>query len=201
MSRFTLIIPTTLAGECNKTSKQCKGTGRTSLYSYIKRYVKERGCVFYRIPPGVLIMLSNGLSKEDHYKLYESINAEYPGIRVISVIHENPIYAIIKASKTMERENLYYEEGVEREYYIGYFAPRGVSGDIINNLAYTYSILFNTTMLLLNSGSLPLEVGTKGVLAVLNKSALNQLDYIKTRVCVNVGVDYSAIKAVRKAIG
>lgn len=200
MSRFTLIVPTTSTRKCNKALEQREGAERFSLYSYVKKYAKEHGCVSCRILPSVFVMLSNGLSKEDHYRLYESINAGYRGIRVISVIHENPIYAIIKASKTMEQVSLYYEEGVEREYYVGYFIPRSISGDVLNNLAHAYSTLYNTTMFLLNSGSLPLKVSTRGVLAVLNKSIVNQLEYMKTRVCVNVGVDYLAVKAIKKAI-
>jgi len=182
-------------------AKRHRCTGSTPLSGYVKRYEKARGCASYRVLPGALIVLSNGLSKEDHYELYESMNAEYPGIRVVSVVHENPLYALIKASKIMERESLYYEDGVEREYHIGYFTPKSIPNDLLNNLVHAYSTLFNTAMLLLNSGSLPLKVSIRGVLAVLNKFILNQLDYIKARVHVNVGVDYSAREAVKKAIG
>lgn len=200
MGRFTLVK----SSEPIKRYTATKGPGEGGLsrfYESLKKSLEEvEVYVAYDILPGFSLILSNGVKKEKHLELYEQVNARYPGTRIVSVVHENPLYAVMKAFRIMKQTDFYYEEGVEREYYIGYFTPIEDLEDILSGLFHRVNTIYNVTLLLLNSGSLPLEISTTGVLAVLNENITSQLEYIKTRVHLKIGVDYNASKAVEKAL-
>lgn len=199
MSRFTLVTSTPTTKEY-RSPKQSLGGELTDLHRYLQINERLKDCIYYEVLPGVFVVLSNGLSKSDHYKLYEEINAKYPGVRVISVVHESPLYAIIKASKILTQTDFYYEEGIEGDYYVGAFAPLKYSSDIVIDLMLTYSTTLSIAMLLLNSGSLPLEVSINGVIAALNRSSIDRLESLRSRVYMSIGVDRSARRALEKIV-
>lgn len=194
MSRFTLII----------LSKQEKSSNcLTSYYRDFRNYIEKilgSGCYFQLVHPRILLLLSNGLSKEKHYEVYSKLNEMFPSTSVISVLHEIPIFAIHKASKLSKLHEFFYEEGVEQEYLIGYFSLPADIGDIIGDIARRINIFHSIASLLVNTGSLPLQIDYSGVLAVLNKKSIKHLEYIKSQIYVKVVSNTNAIKAIEEAV-
>ncbi|MEM1831799.1 MAG: hypothetical protein QXJ97_09765, partial [Desulfurococcaceae archaeon] len=94
----------------------------------------------------------------------------------------------------------FYEEGVEQEYLVGYFSLPANIGDIIGDIARRINIFHGITSLLVNTGSLPLQVDYSGVLAVLNRKSIKHLEYIKSQIHVKIVSSTSAIKAIEEAV-
>ncbi|MEM1713625.1 MAG: hypothetical protein QXW36_03705, partial [Desulfurococcaceae archaeon] len=88
MSRFTLII----LGEREKSSG-CLISHYRDFRNYIEKILGSR-CYFQLAHPRILLLLSNGLSKEEHYEIYSKLNEVFPSTSIISVLHEIPIFAI-----------------------------------------------------------------------------------------------------------
>lgn len=170
----------------------------SAINTYIKYYEKY-GSLPYEIQSGLILLLSNGLNKEMHRELYNNLNTLIPGIKLVSVTHHNPIYALIKASKIIEYEKFYYEEGEELEYNIGYFTILLTHHDLLTRLANSLKAVSNIIQILINTGSLILSIDTKSVLAALSKNAISSLSTLTNVFHMNMGVDYLASKAVEKA--
>ncbi|MEM1639036.1 MAG: hypothetical protein QXJ69_03030 [Desulfurococcaceae archaeon] len=194
MSRFTLII----LGEREKSSG-CLISHYRDFRNYIEKILGSR-CYFQLAHPRILLLLSNGLSKEEHYEIYSKLNEVFPSTSIISVLHEIPIFAIHKASKLSKLHEFFYEEGVEQEYLVGYFSLPANIGDIIGDIARRINIFHGITSLLVNTGSLPLQVDYSGVLAVLNRKSIKHLEYIKSQIHVKIVSSTSAIKAIEEAV-
>lgn len=193
MSRYTFI---TFSGNGSR-----KAPRADDLHNQIKQ-LEASGYPSYYIGQNTYVVLSNGLSRESHYKLYSQLS-KYPSIkvRVTSVTHENPVYATIKFSKLASKSDFYYEESPEGEYFIGYFTPiEGVEADVLTAIARRMKLLMEVGLCLLNLGSLPLALNLTGIIAALNRSSIDQMNGIRQHMRVGIGVDFSGIKAVEKAV-
>lgn len=194
MSRFTLIIL------CKQDSLgNCLTQHRRDLHGYVEKALGQR-CYFQLMRSRILLLLSNGLSKEKHYEIYSKLNEVFPSTSMISVLHYIPMFAIYKASKLSQLREFFYEEGVEQEYVVGYFTLPADIGDLLGDIARRINIFYNIASLLINTGSLPIQLDYNGVLAILNRKSLKHLEYVKSQVRFKVASNIDAIKAIEDAV-
>lgn len=194
MSRFTLIISS--KGE---EPWSCLTPLHRDLCDYLGKHV-DKNCCFELIYSRLLILLSNGLSRERHCEIFNELNKICSHVSMVSVLHEIPVFALYKASKLSKTYSFFYEEGVEREYLIGYFTLPSYTEDILGDIARRISVFHNVANLLLNTGSIPLRLDLNGVLAVLNRKSIQHLEYIKSQVVTGIASNLNAARAVEEAI-
>ncbi|MEM4601997.1 MAG: hypothetical protein QW808_03770 [Desulfurococcaceae archaeon] len=195
MSRFTFIA-------FNGGFEQAANDEPKDLHDRIKQLVAP-SYPLYHITRNTYLILSNGLGRELHYNLYSQLSSKYPSVKILvaSITHENPIYTAIKFSKLANKADFYYEEGAEKEYFIGYFTPIGKpETDIRVDIARRVRIAMEIGLYLLNLGSLPLSLDATGVIAVLNRDSIDQMEALKHHVNISIGVDFSGARAVEKAV-
>ena len=171
------------------------------FYETLDKYYRGK-YISYRLIPGVMIVLSNSASRSEHYELYRELTSEYSSLntRIISVVHTNPVYTLIKARKLVEKNEFYYEDHIEKEYYIGYITPISKNQDPLVAIAFNLKTILETSLYLLNLSSLPLYISNRELIIALNPDTIGKLELLKTMVEIGIGVDYNSNIALRKAI-
>lgn len=192
MSRYTIIlIDQSFIGKHGAVSKDI-------LSKTIEKYIVD--CCYYTfLTPYLAILLSNGLSEKSHIDLFNELNTIYPGIKLVSVTHEVPMYAVYKALQVVGRTNFYYEQGVEEDYLIGYLVLEHKGADPLEDLVSIVNLLHNALIILLRGGSIPLHICLGGLITTLNKHSIDQLDLLRPYYRVNI-VQYKNAKFVSNRI-
>jgi GTP cyclohydrolase III len=173
MCRYTVIL---IEGQSGDREKR----GFWSLLEEnLRGFTSEEG-VFSVLKPNIVIVLSNGISRDKHLEIHKVLSNNSLQVRIASVLHESPVLALIKASRILERSTFYYEEGEEKEYIIGYFSfkPRR-GGGIIDEFTHRRLILYKVLRFLEYTGSLPIEISINNILAVLSKKSEELVDELK----------------------
>jgi len=146
----------------------------------IKRFTEPLGYHF-TLKPSLIIILSNGLSRDSHVELYEGLRATGLQVKVASTIHKTPMMALLKALKALSSVDLFYEEGVEEEYYVAYIAFRYFNPEyVVEEFKRRRDVLGKVLDALIYTGSIPLSLNLDGVVAVLSTRGLTLIERLKS---------------------
>lgn len=167
----------------------------------IKQFTEPLG-YYFSLKPSLIIILSNGLSRDSHVELYEGLKTVGFQIKVASTIHKTPMIALLKALKVLSSGDFFYEEGVEEEYYVVYIAFRYFNPEyVVEEFKHRRDVLSRILDALIYTGSIPLNLNLDGVIAVLSLRGLALVERLKSEnLYIKIAHSVHGRKAVESAI-
>lgn len=176
MSRYTLI--TTLQDSLHEECRETRG----ELVDAVTRSLGN--IVAVELDPCLIITLSNGISEEDHSRLFSELSSKHANIRIVSVLHDIPLIALYKAIQFSKKYEYFFERGTENDYLLGLFEHSISATDPVAELIKRLDLLYYVATSLLNTGSLVIHMDLSKLVAVLNKQQISQYEGFKGNIKV-----------------
>lgn len=203
MPRYTLIW---FQQKRNRFSSDFSGYLRRhslldELYYKIVKHAEHDNGVALRLDIDKVIILANNLDKDFHLNLLKELESvESFDVNMVSIVHENPAYVLLLASKLMPTK-FYFQEYYSSpgKYHVAVIRLDNYE-ERIDLIKYIVHLRKDTTEIafaLSNLGNIAL-VYDYDVIALLNKDALEYLNAMD-HVHIGIGIDIFGLKALNKA--
>ncbi len=179
---------------------------QSMIYQKIQSIFWEKNCFTLPFRRDYYIVLSNGVKREDLKEVAKELDQITPyGVRVVSIIHEYPVTALLKASTIIREHRFYYEDGLEDEVVVAHIDLNRVmeltdQTSVYESYLEILSLQYYIAKYVFRLGGIIDYMGGDNMIAIIPRTRYNELiEVLPSNLKIGIGVSHIPRKALELA--